>query len=50
LFHRLEAMARKTGARAIVPDSATALFSPRPPRETLRSHFFQLVSGSAAWD
>jgi len=44
LFHRLEAMVEKVGARAIVLDSATALFSPRPPPETLRSHFFQLVS------
>jgi circadian clock protein KaiC len=44
LFHRLEAMVEKTGARAIVFDSATALFSPRPPQETLRNHFFQLVS------
>ena len=31
-------------ARApLVLDSATALFSPRPPPEALRSHFFQLV-------
>ena len=44
LFHRLEAMVTQTGARAIVLDSATALFSPRPPYETLRNHFFQLIS------
>ena len=44
LFHRLEAMVTQTGARAIVLDSATALFSPRPPYETLRKHFFQLIS------
>jgi circadian clock protein KaiC len=34
---------QKTGARAIVLDSATALFSPRPPQDLLRNHFFQLV-------
>src|SRR4029079_12931271 len=43
LIHRLEARAKKTGARAIVLDSATALFSPRPAADALRSHFFQLV-------
>src|SRR5689334_1271111 len=43
LVHRLEAMTKETGARAVVIDSATALFSPRPPAEALRSHFFQLV-------
>ena len=43
LTHRLEALVQQTGARAVVLDSATALFSPRPPQETLRSHFFQLV-------
>ena len=43
LTHRLEAMTKQTGARAVVIDSATALFSPRPPAEALRSHFFQLV-------
>jgi circadian clock protein KaiC len=43
LTHRLEALARQTGAKAVVIDSATALFSPRPPADTLRSHFFQLV-------
>ena len=45
LVHRVEAMAKQTGARAVVIDSATALFSPRPPAEALRSHFFQLVYG-----
>ncbi|HEY2945317.1 MAG TPA: ATPase domain-containing protein, partial [Vicinamibacteria bacterium] len=29
--------------RAVVLDSATALFSPRPPQELLRSLFFQLI-------
>ena len=44
LRHRLEALAGQIGARALVLDSATALFSPRPPAEELRSHFFQLIS------
>ena len=43
LKHRLEAMVKQTGARALILDSATALFSPRPALETLRSQFFQLV-------
>jgi len=43
LIHRLEAMVKQTGARAVILDSATALFSPRPSPEALRSHFFQLV-------
>ena len=43
LVHRLEALTKQTGARAVIIDSATALFSPRPPEEALRSHFFQLV-------
>lgn len=43
LAHRLAALVKQTGARALVLDSATALFSPRPPAEALRSHFFQLV-------
>jgi circadian clock protein KaiC len=43
LMHRLEALTKETGARALILDSATALFSPKPPAETLRSHFFQLV-------
>ena len=43
LVHRLEHLVKKTGAKAIVLDSATALFSPRPPQDLLRSHFFQLV-------
>ncbi|HEU4936232.1 MAG TPA: circadian clock protein KaiC [Vicinamibacterales bacterium] len=45
LVHRLEALTKQTGARAVVIDSATALFSPKPPIESLRSHFFQLVYG-----
>lgn len=43
LCHRVEALVEQTGARAVVLDSATALFSPRPAPDTLRSHFFQLV-------
>jgi circadian clock protein KaiC len=43
LVHRVEALVRETDARAIVLDSATALFSPRPPQELLRSLFFQVV-------
>jgi circadian clock protein KaiC len=43
LMHRLEATVKQTGARAIILDSASALFSPRPPQEALRSQFFQLV-------
>jgi circadian clock protein KaiC len=45
LVHRLDAQVKQTGARAVVIDSATALFSPKPPPEALRSHFFQLVYG-----
>src|SRR5688572_24036154 len=43
LIHRIEHLVKKTGAKAIVLDSATALFSPRPPQDLLRNHFFQLV-------
>jgi circadian clock protein KaiC len=43
LVHRIEYLVQKTGAKAIVLDSATALFSPRPPQDLLRNHFFQLV-------
>ena len=43
LVHRIEALVQQTGARAVILDSATALFSPRPAPEALRSHFFQLV-------
>ena len=43
LVHRIEALTNETGALALILDSATALFSPRPAAETLRSHFFQLV-------
>jgi circadian clock protein KaiC len=43
LIHRLEALVKGLGVHAVILDSASALFSPRPPEETLRSHFFQLV-------
>jgi len=43
LIHRVAAIVKQTGARAVVLDSATALFSPRPPPELLRNLFFQLV-------
>jgi circadian clock protein KaiC len=43
LIHRLDALVKQTGAGALVLDSATALFTPCPPQEALRSHFFQLV-------
>jgi len=43
LLHRIAATVRETKARVVVLDSVTALFSPRPPQELLRSLFFQLV-------
>lgn len=43
LVHRLEAAVAERNVRAVVIDSATALFSPRPPEDQLRNHFFQLV-------
>jgi circadian clock protein KaiC len=43
LIHRIQAVAKRTGARLVVVDSATALFSPRPPDNVLRNLFFQLV-------
>lgn len=43
LVHRIEATVKETGATAIVLDSATALFSPRPPEDQMRAHFLQLV-------
>jgi circadian clock protein KaiC len=44
LVHKLEAAVADRGVRAVVIDSATALFSPRPAQELLRSHFFHLVN------
>lgn len=43
LVHRIEAMTKDMSAQAIVLDSATALFNPRPEDAQLRSHFFGLV-------
>jgi circadian clock protein KaiC len=43
LIHRLEAAVKERHVKVIIIDSATALFSPRPPAEQLRNHFFQLV-------
>ncbi|WP_224240170.1 circadian clock protein KaiC [Hyalangium gracile] len=43
MIHRVEMAARDFGAQALVLDSATALFSPRPSEERLRSHFFHLI-------
>jgi circadian clock protein KaiC len=43
LVHRIEAAVSEFGAQAIILDSATALFSPRPPEERLRHQFFELV-------
>jgi circadian clock protein KaiC len=43
MVHRVELAVRELGAQAFVLDSATALFSPRPPEDRLRSHFFHLV-------
>lgn len=36
LIHRIEALVKQSGAGAIVLDSASALFSPRPPEDALR--------------
>jgi len=43
LIHRLEASVRDKKVKAILIDSATALFSPKPPADQLRNHFFQMV-------
>jgi circadian clock protein KaiC len=43
LVHRIEAAVRDHGVKSVVLDSSTALFSPRPPEEFVRSHFYQLV-------
>ena len=50
LVHRVEAMAKQTGARAVILDSATALFSPRPPQELLRSRSSSSSTRFAAMD
>ena len=43
LVHRIEGYVRQIGAKVIVLDSITALFSPRPPEHLLRAHFLHLV-------
>jgi circadian clock protein KaiC len=43
LLHRIEATVKSMGAEALILDSATALFSPRPPEEFLRNLFYRLV-------
>lgn len=43
LIHRLEGLIKQHGVRFVVLDSATALFTPRPPGDLLRTHFFQMV-------
>lgn len=43
LVHRLEAAVAERHIGAVVIDSATALFSPRPAEAQLRNQFFQLV-------
>jgi circadian clock protein KaiC len=43
LIHRLESAVRQHKVKAVMLDSATALFSPRPPQDQLRNHFFHLV-------
>lgn len=43
LVHRIQSVVKRSGARLVVLDSATALFSPRPADNTLRNLFFQLV-------
>jgi circadian clock protein KaiC len=43
LIHRVQAVVKDKGVKAVVLDSSTALFSPRPPEEFIRSHFFQMV-------
>lgn len=44
LIHRVEGLVAKHGAKALVLDSATALFNPRPSEDRMRQHFFHLVS------
>ncbi len=44
LVHLITGLVKKSGASAVVLDSATALFSPQPPDAHLRNHFFRLIS------
>lgn len=43
LLHRIEATVKDSGVGALILDSATALFSPRPPEEFLRNLFYRLI-------
>jgi circadian clock protein KaiC len=43
LVHRVDGLVKEIGAKVVVLDSITALFSPRPPEHLLRSHFLLLV-------
>ena len=43
LVHRVQAIVKQHGSQVVILDSATALFSPRPPQELLRSLFTQLI-------
>jgi circadian clock protein KaiC len=43
LVHRVQGIVNQHGSRAVILDSATALFSPRPPQELLRSLFTQVI-------
>jgi circadian clock protein KaiC len=43
LVHRVQAITKQHGSQVVILDSATALFSPRPPQELLRSLFTQLI-------
>lgn len=48
LVARLGAKIRQLGARAVVLDSVSAIFHPRPAEDQLRAHFFLLVQGLEA--
>ncbi len=43
MVHRIDHAVKELGAAALVLDSATALFSPRPSEDRLRNQFFQLI-------
>ena len=43
LIHRIESHVKQIGAKVVVLDSITALFSPRPAEHLLRAHFMHLV-------
>lgn len=43
LVNRISQQVRDNGYNVVALDSATALFSPRPPEESVRNHFFHLV-------